>query len=149
MKNTKQSVIILVLLTGYFFFLSSQKMIFGQTTQWVAPKEADIMKNPVADNVAATAEGKKLYVLNCIVCHGDKGKGDGIAATGLNPKPADHTSAKVQMQTDGAIFWKMTTGKPPMASYKDILTETQRWQLVNYIRTLKAPDKTKSITAKK
>jgi len=43
----------------------------------------------------------------------------------------------VQNQSDGAIYWKITNGNPPMASYKETLTEEQRWQLVNYIRELK------------
>ena len=97
------------------------------------------MVNPLKGQPDAIAAGKKLYGTYCAVCHGNKGKGDGIAAAGLNPKPADHTSAKVQNQTDGAIFWKITNGRAPiasMASYEKTLTETQRWQLVDFIRTL-------------
>ena len=107
-----------------------------QPSPWVAPKDADAVSNPLKDNATAVPEGKKLYVKYCVVCHGDKGKGDGIAAPSLNPRPADHSCEKVQSQTDGAIFWKMTTGRAPMASYAKSLTETQRWQLVDYIRTL-------------
>jgi mono/diheme cytochrome c family protein len=80
--------------------------------------------------------GKKVYVQLCVVCHGDKGKGDGIAGVNLSPRPADHSLAKFQKQTDGAIFWKISTGKAPMASYEKILTVTQRWQVINYLRTL-------------
>jgi len=54
----------------------------------------------------------------------------------LSIKPADHTSVAVQNQTDGALFWEMTTGHNPMPSYKLMFTEKQRWELVNYIRTL-------------
>jgi len=73
----------------------------------------------------------------CVICHGAKGKGDGIAGVSLNPKPGNFTIERIQSQTDGAIFWKLTNGKAPMAAYKEILTETQRWELVNYIRTFK------------
>ncbi|HMC86926.1 MAG TPA: cytochrome c [Chitinophagaceae bacterium] len=82
------------------------------------------------------AETKTLYITNCGPCHGDKGRGDGPAAPGLNPKPADHTSAAVQSETDGAIFWKLSEGRSPMPAYKKIFSEEQRWELVNYIRTL-------------
>ena len=82
-------------------------------------------------------KGKKLYNQMCAVCHGAKGKGDGVAGAALNPKPTNFTSASVQAQTDGAIFWKITEGRSPMASYKTILKEEQRWQLVNYLRTFK------------
>jgi mono/diheme cytochrome c family protein len=114
-----------------------------QNSRWVAPKEADNIKNPLAGNAAAVTAGKQLYSQYCVVCHGEKGRGDGVAAAGLNPKPADHTSVQVQSQTDGAIFWKMTNGRAPMAAYSSTLSEQQRWDLVDYIRTLKKPEKGK------
>lgn len=104
-------------------------------SDWVAPKEADQIANPLKGNEEATKAGKKLFQQQCVVCHGDSGKGDGVASVALNPKPASFKSEKVQNETDGAIFWKITNGRPPMVSYKDLLTEKQRWQLVNYIRT--------------
>ena len=107
-----------------------------QNSDWVAPKEADQLVNPFKGDEAAIKAGKKLYKQQCSICHGDRGKGDGVAGLTLNPKPTNFTSDKVKKETDGALFWKMTNGNPPMASYKDILTEEQRWQLVNYIRTL-------------
>jgi hypothetical protein len=42
----------------------------------------------------------------------------------------------LKKESDGVIFWKITNGKPPMASYEELLTEDQRWELVNYIREL-------------
>ena len=109
---------------------------FGQQAPWVAPKAADNVKNTVISNSSTLAETKKLYITNCGPCHGDKGRGDGPAAQGLNPKPADHTSAAVQGETDGAIFWKLSEGRAPMPGYKKIFSDEQRWELVNYIRTL-------------
>jgi len=70
-------------------------------------------------------------------CNDSKGNGKGSAGIYLSPKPANFTSESVQKQSDGALFWKMTNGKSPMAAYKDILTPKQRWDLVNYIRTFK------------
>jgi mono/diheme cytochrome c family protein len=104
---------------------------------WVAPKSADAIKNPLKGSSSATAEGKKLYNQMCAICHGNKGKGDGIGGAALNPKPANYSSDKIQAQTDGAIYWKLTEGRAPMAGYKEILKDNQRWQLVNYIRTFK------------
>ncbi|HEY8733037.1 MAG TPA: c-type cytochrome [Puia sp.] len=109
---------------------------FGQSIAWVAPKSADNVKNPLSGNVSKVADTKALYITNCGPCHGDKGKGDGPAAQGLNPKPADHTSAAVQSESDGAIFWKLSEGRNPMPGYKKIFSEEQRWELINYIRTL-------------
>jgi len=117
-------------------------MTIGTTTvkaqgKWVAPASANDLKNPLAGDAGATKEGKTLYLSLCAPCHGEKGKGDGVAGGSLSPKPANHASALVQGQSDGALFWKMTEGRGPMASYKAALTEKQRWSLVNFIRTLK------------
>ncbi len=103
---------------------------------WVTPKDANLVKNPLAGDKSTLAEGKTLYVSNCSPCHGLKGKGDGAAAASLNPKPADHTSSKVQDETDGSLFWKISEGHNPMPTYKTTLSDKQRWELVNYIRTL-------------
>jgi mono/diheme cytochrome c family protein len=114
----------------------------AQQKPWATPREVQVIKNPLAGNAAALAEGKKLYITNCAPCHGDKGRGDGVAAQALIPKPADHSSAVVQSETDGSLFWKLSEGRSPMPAYKKILTEQQRWELVNYIRTLaKTPKK--------
>ena len=82
------------------------------------------------------AQGKKLAQVNCVSCHGASGKGDGAAAAALNPKPADWTSAKIQSETDGELFWKITTGRGAMPPWRH-LPEADRWALVQYIRTLK------------
>lgn len=128
-KNAKYVFVLCIL----FLFASKS---FGQAHPWVSPKLAQGVKNPVTANPAALAEGKALYATNCSPCHGDKGKGNGPAAQALNPKPADHTSAAVQSETDGSLFWKLTEGRSPMPSYKAVLSDKQRWELVDYIRTL-------------
>jgi mono/diheme cytochrome c family protein len=102
-------------------------------TAWVAPKSADSLKNPFVNNEDAIKKGKKLYAQNCTICHGTKGKGDGMAGAALKPKPANFTLERIQSQSDGAIFWKMTEGRSPMAAYKGMLSEEQRWQIVTYI----------------
>ena len=122
------------LLSFAFLFVSVQLM--NAQSNWTAPASANKLQNPYKGNKTATAEGKKLFNQLCVVCHGNKGKGDGLAGMNLNPRPSNLTSSKVQSQTDGAIYWKITEGKAPMASYKQALTDQQRWQLVNYIRQL-------------
>ena len=109
---------------------------FAQQAPWVSPKSSNIVKNPLAGNKSVLAAGKTLYVANCAPCHGEKGKGDGPASAALNPKPADHSSARVQSETDGSLFYKLSAGRSPMPSYSKILTDQQRWELINYIRTL-------------
>ncbi len=126
---------ILVTLSVIIGCQSSQKSPI--VIEWKAPESSNSVINPLKDNAAATEEGKKIFTKYCVVCHGDKGKGDGPAGMGLIPKPGNFTVDKTQKQTDGALYWKMSEGRAPMASYKADLTATQRWQLVNYLRTFK------------
>ena len=102
---------------------------------WEAPARAAAKKNPVASDADTVAAGKKVYVSNCLACHGEKGKGDGPASKALNPKPHDLADEAVGKQSDGALFWKLTEGKKPMPSYDKTLSETERWQAINYLRT--------------
>ncbi|ASO05818.1 MAG: cytochrome c [Cyclobacteriaceae bacterium] len=105
--------------------------------KWVAPASADKIVNPLKGDANAADSGKRTYKMLCVVCHGAKGKGDGVGGAGLKPKPTDFTSAEVQAQTDGALFWKLEEGRSPMASYKTAIPEKKRWEIINYIRTLK------------
>ena len=103
--------------------------------KWVAPPEAKNVKNPVAKSDKVIADAKKIAETNCAACHGAKGGGDGPAAA-LPVKPANWTSAAVQGESDGEIFWKISNGRGPMPPWKH-LAEKDRWGLVHYIRTLK------------
>lgn len=105
--------------------------------KWEAPASSDKIANPLMGDANATVSGKRTYRMLCVVCHGAKGKGDGVGGAGLTPKPTNLTSTSVQAQTDGAIFWKLTQGRPPMAAYETAIPEKKRWELINYIRTLK------------
>jgi len=104
--------------------------------KWVAPPEAKNVKNPVAKSDKVIADAKKIAETNCAACHGAKGGGDGPAAAALPVKPANWTSAAVQGESDGEIFWKISNGRGPMPPWKH-LAEKDRWGLVHYIRTLK------------
>lgn len=116
-------------------------MSFGITTnldqdKWVAPESSKSLKNP-RSGAESVANGKSIYSTRCVVCHGATGKGDGPAGKALNPPAADHSSEVVQAQTDGELFWKISEGRGAMVGWKLILSEQDRWDLVNYIRTLK------------
>ncbi len=134
--KTKQGLLGAIVLVAVYF-LSVSFINVEQDKKWVAPKSADAIVNPLEDDASVAAFGKRLYRAMCAVCHGVKGKGDGMAGAGLNPKPTNFTTEVFQSQTDGAIFWKIEEGRSPMASYKTSIPENKRWQIVNYLRTLK------------
>jgi mono/diheme cytochrome c family protein len=103
---------------------------------WKAPSSAVNRPNPVPANANTIALGQKLYAGNCMTCHGETGKGDGPGAAALEKRPADLAARIRSGETDGELFWKISQGRSPMISWKGSLSETQRWELVNYIKTL-------------
>lgn len=119
----------------FLFFVASPA--FGQS-DWRAPEDSKKIINPYEGNVIAAQKGERLYSKLCWTCHGKSGLGDGPAGAGLNPKPISFADNRVQSQTDGELFWKLSNGKGMMVPYKHSLDKEKRWQLINYIRTLKA-----------
>jgi mono/diheme cytochrome c family protein len=106
-------------------------------TPWVAPEDARKVKNPIPPTQETLAAAEQLFSDNCVLCHGEKGTGDGPGAKTIKVKPANFTDPKLQAsETDGALFWKMSAGRGPMPAWKDELTEEERWKLVGYIRKL-------------
>jgi mono/diheme cytochrome c family protein len=104
---------------------------------WVAPDDAKKVKNPIPPTAETLAAAEQLFTDNCVLCHGEKGMGDGPGAKTIKVKPANFTDPKIQAsETDGALFWKMSNGRGPMPAWKDELTDQERWQLVGYIRKL-------------
>jgi len=118
-------------------FSISGSLLAQGSSDWKAPPTAANRPNPVAGNANATALGAKLYAANCLTCHGPTGHGDGPGAAALEKKPAD-LAARIREtgEKDGELFWKISEGRAPMITWKGALSETQRWELVNYIRTL-------------
>ena len=102
--------------------------------KWQAPATEATKKNPLAASQTSTAEGQKLYTKHCASCHGPSGDGDGSAAAELGIHPAKLSESR--SQSDGVLFWKITSGKKPMPGYGAKLSETDRWNLINYLRTL-------------
>jgi mono/diheme cytochrome c family protein len=110
--------------------------ILYSLTSWDAPAAARRLKNPVAASESALEAGRASYSEHCKSCHGENGNGKGERAAELSVMPTDFTDAReMNRLTDGELFWKITRGRRPMPAFEDKLNETQRWQLVDYIRT--------------
>jgi len=122
-----------------FLFLVSglllpQNSDYQPDPAWQPPEAAAARANPLASSPELAAGGRKLFQRYCVKCHGEQGSGV------KEKKAADLQLPLVQQQSDGALFWKITNGnlRRSMPAFSS-LPELQRWQLVLYLRTLKAP----------
>ena len=104
--------------------------------KWLSPAPSAAKKNPIAPTQDSIAAGQKIYSKTCMMCHGKSGDADGPAVIELNIHPAKLSDPQLNTESDGSLFWKITTGKKPMPAYAKRLSETDRWNLVNYIRTI-------------
>lgn len=106
------------------------------TNAWMAPASAARIHKPTSDSGLSVPRGKVLFEQNCLPCHGAKGNGDGPAAAFLNKHPGVLSDPKMWNQSDKDLFWKITHGRTPMPSFRATLTDGERWQVINYVRTL-------------
>ena len=99
--------------------------------------------DPIPADQASLDRGKTLYDLNCSLCHGSQGKGDGPVAAELIRKPPDLTSDRIRAYSDGDTFLIITNGVNPgagvkggMPALRENLSVGERWDVVNYMRSL-------------
>jgi mono/diheme cytochrome c family protein len=105
-------------------------------SDWRIPAEMKRVQNPVPATSEAIGAGMMIYMDHCQDCHGENGDGKGPKAEKLSIAPADFTDAHAMSRlTDGELFWQITHGHRPMPGFQDKLTEEERWQAVDYIRT--------------
>lgn len=110
---------------------SAENPDYRQDPNWQAPQDAARRVNPLAKRPQLAGGGRKLFMRNCVECHGED-------ARGLERKhSANLRLPVVQTQTDGTLFWKITNGNQAhgMPSFSQI-PELQRWQIVLYLRAL-------------
>lgn len=97
--------------------------------------------NPVAADEASITRGRELFVINCQMCHGQTGEGTGPIAPFLANRPANLTSDVVQAKSDGSLFLTITNGiEGKMPPLNENLAVSERWDVVNFLRTLQASD---------
>ncbi len=90
--------------------------------------------NPIAPDERSIENGRRHYQINCAVCHGDAGRGDGLMLRYGVAAPAV-VGARAEGLTDGYFWGIMRNGRGSMANYARI-EEPDRWDVVNYIRGL-------------
>jgi mono/diheme cytochrome c family protein len=98
---------------------------------WIVPDEEAAHANPTEYTIENVKLGKVIYTKNCKSCHGDPGKNNPLA---LVPMPVDIASEKMQANSEGALFYKITNGRAVMPPFGSTISENDRWLLVNFIQ---------------
>lgn len=129
----------LVLLASLRYAAAPAAEAKANADEWKAPARAARKKNPYPAEAASLKAGKTVYAAECADCHGDRGAGDGPGARDLKSPVPDLSRPDVWRQTDGELFWKLSTGRRDMPGFDDMLTEAQRWQVITYARAALAP----------
>jgi mono/diheme cytochrome c family protein len=108
----------------------------GNEAEIFAAKDAAAsIPNPVPATTESITRGEYFYQINCLVCHGASGRGDGLVGEKFtDPTPVDLNEDYTQDQADGQIFFTLTRGRVAMPFYRDALSQQERWDVINYIK---------------
>ena len=133
----------MMLLTAFILFAFAPAPAPGPVAQEPAPAAAPAQaapgaKNPVKPTAESQAKAKKLYEVDCAMCHGDNGNGQTDLASGMQLKLTDWTNPNtLEGKQDQELFTVIRNGKdkmPPEAEGRAKNDEV--WNLVIYIRSM-------------
>jgi len=141
-RSSKEEVfkrIPLVLLTLLFlgFALWAQKdqpPAKPPTPESKVPPADAARVNPVKPTEESLAKGKKMYVIDCAMCHGKDGDGKGDMASDMKNVTDFTAPDAMKNRTDGELFYVIRKGKGEMPPEGDRVKDDELWNMVNYIR---------------
>lgn len=90
--------------------------------------------NPIARTEDSEEKGKSLFAINCAMCHGPEGRGDGPVGKKWLVPPANLHKKRIQDLQDGELFKRITAGYGTMPGLKKRIPPEDRWHIVNYVR---------------
>jgi len=126
-KNIDFKVVFTVLLTALFYLQP-----FAQQG-WDVPADKKAKNSYIKFDGASAKEGEAIYTKTCLSCHGNPTKGNSMKS--LKPVPPDLSGAQTQKLTDGELFYILNTGRVIMPSFSNVLSESDRWKVISYIRS--------------
>ncbi len=97
--------------------------------------------------LANIQEGKRLFDINCVVCHGKLGRGDGtIVKDDKFPPPPAYQSPVIKKLSDGAKYFSIVYGKNNMGAYGPNLSPEERWKVIHYVNYLSHIEDSTAVT---
>ncbi len=107
--------------------------------------EQEMTANPFPATPESLAAAKALYDVNCGICHGEKGDGQGWLYAKPDAKypaaPKNFLLDEMKQAGNGRYYFAIMYGKNTMGGYSDKLSFEERWQVINYIRSLQGAGK--------
>jgi mono/diheme cytochrome c family protein len=97
-------------------------------------------QNPVSADAVSLQRGQILYSFHCALCHGDTGQGDGPLAEYFARTPENLVAGRAAADFDGSVYLVIQQGFGEMPSIAENLTVRERWDVINYVRSLPAKD---------
>ena len=131
LKSLRYPLGLAMMATLALFFLQP---VLAQDAPWEVPDEYKSYPNPIKRDAASIAKGKEIFTKNCILCHGEKGDGKGPSSATGSIKPANFTDKDRMKQSDGAMAYKILSGRGFMPPWDGKLSEDDVWNVINYIR---------------
>jgi class 3 adenylate cyclase/mono/diheme cytochrome c family protein len=104
-------------------------------SHWLAPTTETNQQNPILSTYESRQQGARIFQKNCATCHGVNADGNGVAGINLKIHPAN-LRAMAGTHKDGEFAYKIREGRGDMPGWELVLTDTDIWNLVNYIKTL-------------
>jgi mono/diheme cytochrome c family protein len=110
----------------------------GSVPVGAAPIALDTLPtNPIPADYVSLQRGEILYSIHCLLCHGADGKGEGpIAKYYEKQPPSDLTASYIAFMFDGNLYRTIGQGFGQMPGLSENLTPRERWDVINYLRTL-------------
>jgi caa(3)-type oxidase subunit IV len=130
---------IFIVFTATDLFFRGNVYVKGGVLAGVTSTQKSKLKNPWVSTPDLVAHGKELFHQQCATCHGNEGKGDGVAAAALVPHPRNFTAADgwKNGRTPAMVFKTLKEGIPGsgMASFATLPAD-DRWALAHFVLTL-------------
>jgi mono/diheme cytochrome c family protein len=120
---------------------NEHSQLMNETREWLKQELGEKYNQPVSlGTEEQLAQGKDIFIKNCVACHGSAGKGDGPGATTLEPKPADFTDpghASFYSNQGRIYLIKKGMKRTAMIAWENTLSEEEILSVYAYINSLK------------
>lgn len=127
-----------LLLLGFVLWAQSprdQPPAKGATAEYKIPPEDAARVNPVKPSTDSLAKGKKIYSIDCEMCHGKAGDGKGDLGADYKTIPDFTNPDALKNRTDGELFYVTRKGKADMPPEDNRAKDDDIWNMVNYVRS--------------